>query len=154
MWSTIAVVLSLAALEVAEPQSKGDPAADLLEVFATGLANGDARAVYNSLAPNVTVFWVEGTFRGRQEMMDYLAGQTRIYSSVQFSVNDIQPATSRTVSVVWGEGELNMAGRGIAPGVSVQGRYSAVAQKLKTGWALTNIHFSVSYPPAYNSPPK
>jgi hypothetical protein len=154
MWSTIAIVLSLAALEVAEPQPKGDPAADLLEVFATGLANGDARAVNNALAPNVTVYWVDGTIRGRQNMMDYLSNQTRLYTSVRLSIGDVQPATSRTVSVVWGEGELSMEGRGMSPSVNVQGRYHAVAQKLKTGWALTSIHFSVTYPPAYQFPPK
>ena len=154
MWSTIAIALSLAALEVAEPQPKGDPALDLMRTFAEGLNNGDAAAANKALAPNVTIYWVERRINGRQNMINYLIDLSRAYPSLALSVDEAVPATSRTVSTVWGEGELNMVGRGTAPSVKLSFRYTAVAQKLKTGWALTSVHLSVTYPPAFNFIPK
>lgn len=149
MWSTIAIALSLATLEIAEPQPKGDPAVDLLKTFSAALREGDLNKLNSTLAPNVTIYWVEGTIAGRQNMGRFLVDQSKLISGYELSLNGLQPATSRTVSAVWSEGQLLMYGRGTAPNIRVRGRLSAIAQKLKSGWALTSIHFSCTYPADY-----
>lgn len=146
MWAVLASTVLLLSQKANAQMPVGDPAVDLMKAFASDLSDGNFGRVANSLAPNARVFWLDGSHSGNQAVARYFAGQAENYAAITMVLGNSEPATSPTVSAVWGDCIVTYQGQGTFPSSKYRGRYSAVARKIDKSWLLVSVHVSVPYP--------